>query len=653
MSFSKSLTILAFALMPLHGAAQSPSLQDAFDRFPEFPGATVYVGGEVLTMNPDAPLAEAVAVRNGRIVDVGTLEGIEGRLPEGSYAIDRSFEDKVIVPGFIEQHLHPLLGALAMMSDAIISIEDWQSPAGFAPLANSEEEFRARLSEVINTYDPSSGRPLMVWGYHASWHGDMSRTILDELAPDIPLAVWQRSTHEMYFNSVALEQLEITEEYIASWSSELARSQANLEKGLFLEAAFWEHVFFEKFAPVYASIDRVMTALEFTEDYYHRSGITTLAEPAGPVDQNAQALVAEAFGPDDTPFNFYFIPDGRTLGGLFLNTEGPEKVLAETEAMLAWSEGRTQFLPKQVKLLLDGAIFSELMIMRDGYLDGHEGEWIMTPDFFKQVFDLYWDAGFQVHVHNLGDGGLDILLDALEAAMQRNPRYDHRTVVVHFGYAQLDQIARIKRLGAIVSGNSVYTPTLADRYAAGSVGGERTERMVPLGDAVRAGIPFSMHSDMPMAPAEPLKYMWSAVNRISTSGRVVGPDQRISAEDALEGITIGAAYSLQLEDEIGSIEPGKLANFTILEENPLTVDPLTLADIKVWGTVLEGRLQPAPPAAGEDNDEADASQFINNPEHVLMASLRHARSKAHYHDHSQTTQSNVYDPLGISAYGSR
>lgn len=111
----------------------------------------------------------------------------------------------------------------------------------------------------------------------------------------------------------------------------------------------------------------------------------------------------------------------------------------------------------------------------------------MTPDFFKQVFDLYWDAGFQVHVHNLGDGGLDILLDALEAAMQRNPRFDHRTVVVHFGYAQPDQIARIKRLGAIVSGNSVYTPTLADRYADGSVGRERTERMVPLGDAVRAG----------------------------------------------------------------------------------------------------------------------------------------------------------------------
>lgn len=633
MGLLKALPALVLALAPFQGAAQSSALQDAFDRFPQLTDTTVYVGREILTLNPDSPLAEAVAVGHGRIIDVGTLEGIEDRLPDGSYAVDRRFEDKVIVPGFVEQHLHPLLGALAMMSDAIISIEDWQSPAGFAPMANSEEEFRARLIEAIEEFDAGSGRPMLVWGYHASWHGDMNRAILDELAPDIPLAVWQRSTHEMFFNSVALEQLEITEDYIAGWPSDLARHQADLDNGHFLEAAFWEHVFFEKFAPAFTTIDKVMASLEYTEDYYHRSGITTLAEPAGPVDPNAQALVAKAFGPDDTPFNFYFIPDGRTLGVMHLEESGPEKVLAETEAMLALSDGRTQFLPAQIKLLLDGAIYSELMVMRDGYLDGHDGQWIMTPEFFKQVFDLYWDAGFQIHIHNLGDGGLDILLDTLEAAMQRNPRYDHRTVVVHFGYAQPDQIARIKDLGAIVSANAVYTPTLADRYAEGNLGKERTERMVPLGDVIRAGIPFSMHSDMPMAPAEPLKYMWAAVNRISTSGSVIGPDQRITAEEALKGITLGAAYSIQMEDEIGSIERGKLANFTILEENPLTVDPMALADIGVWGTVLEGRVQPAPATPGGDSDETDARLIIDDPERVLEASLRHARSKVHHHDH--------------------
>lgn len=217
--------------------------------------------------------------------------------------------------------------------------------------------------------------------------------------------------------------------------------------------------------------------------------------------------------------------------------------------------------------------------------------------------------------------------------MQRNPRYDHRTVVVHFGYAQPDQITRIKELGAIVSANAFYTPTLADRYAQGNVGEARTERMVPLGDVIRANIPFSMHSDMPMAPAEPLKYMWAAVNRVSTSGSVIGPKQRITAEEALKGITLGAAYSIRMEDEIGSIERGKLANFTILEENPLTVDPMALADIGVWGTVLEGRLQPAPAAPGGGTGETDAQLFIDDPERVLKAALLHARSKVHHHDH--------------------
>ncbi|MBN8187469.1 amidohydrolase family protein [Salipiger thiooxidans] len=154
-----------------------------------------------------------------------------------------------------------------------------------------------------------------------------------------------------------------------------------------------------------------------------------------------------------------------------------------------------------------------------------------------------------------------------------------------------------------------------------------------MADVIAEGIPRSLHSDMPMAPAEPLKYMWAAVNRISMSGSVIGPEQRITAEEALKGITLGAAYSIQLEDQIGSIERGKLANFTILEENPLTVDPMALADICVWGTVLEGRVQPAPPGPGGDADETDAQLIIEDPERVLEASLLHVRSMAHHHDH--------------------
>ena len=163
---------------------------------------------------------------------------------------------------------------------------------------------------------------------------------------------------------------------------------------------------------------------------------------------------------------------------------------------------------------------------------------------------------------------------------------------MHFGFSKAGQVQRIAELGAIVSANPYYTVALADRYSEIGIGPERANEMVRLGDVARAGVSFSFHSDMPMAPSAPLFLMWAAVNRVTPSGRVAGPEQRVSVADALKAVTIDAAYSLRLEDEVGSITPGKRANFTILEADPFTVDPMTIKDIGVWGTVFQGRVQP-------------------------------------------------------------
>jgi predicted amidohydrolase YtcJ len=230
------------------------------------------------------------------------------------------------------------------------------------------------------------------------------------------------------------------------------------------------------------------------------------------------------------------------------------------------------------------------MQMSEGYLDGHHGEWLMDPEVFAKAFRIYWDAGYQIHVHQNGDAGLDMVLENLEDNMQRRPRDDHRTVIVHFGFSRPDQVDQLAKLGAIVSANPFYPVVLADRYSEVGIGPERAQEMVRLGDLVRAGVSFSLHSDTPMASGQPLRLMSNAVNRITTNGSVAGPAQRISAERALQAVTLDAAYSLRMEDEIGSIVPGKLANFTVLFENPLTVSPQIIKDIKVWGTVHEGRV---------------------------------------------------------------
>jgi predicted amidohydrolase YtcJ len=327
-----------------------------------------------------------------------------------------------------------------------------------------------------------------------------------------------------------------------------------------------------------------MGGLRFVVDYLHAAGVTTSCEPGGVVSKPLQDAQNEVLGGPEVPFRFYFIPDGKTMAELYLDGD----LIGETRKLLDWGAGKTSFLEQQVKLFSDGAIFSQAMQMRDGYLDGHEGAWMIEPDVFERAFATYWDADYQIHIHQNGDAGLDLVIDCLAANLARKPRADHRTTIVHFGFSTEDQVARLAELGAIVSANPYYASALADRYGEEGVGPERADAIARLGDVRRAGISLSLHSDMPMAPGQPLFLMWCAVNRVTMSGRTARPDLRISAEDALRAVTLDAAYSIRLEHEIGSIEVGKKANFTVLDSNPLTVAPETIKDVRVLGTMLEG-----------------------------------------------------------------
>jgi predicted amidohydrolase YtcJ len=327
------------------------------------------------------------------------------------------------------------------------------------------------------------------------------------------------------------------------------------------------------------------------------------------------------------PFRWSFMVDGKSMVAAHADDA---EVIAQSEKLAAWYGGMTSLAPRQAKLFADGAIYSQLMQVRDPYLDGHAGEWMMDRDVFERAFRIYWDAGYQIHVHVNGDSGLDRVLDTLEANIRRHPRFDHRTVLVHFAVSAPDQVARIKALGAIVSGNPYYVTALADQYGKVGLGTERADAMVRLGDLTQAGIRWSLHSDMPMAPADPLFLMWCAVNRLTPSGRVAAPEQRVTVEAALRGVTIEAAYSLKLEDEIGTISPGKRANFTILSDDTLTVDPMGLRDIEVWGTVMEGRVLPGTTRERKASLEPGGGRGAAGWT-FERAALGHALSVAHAH----------------------
>ncbi|MBL9174819.1 MAG: amidohydrolase [Verrucomicrobiales bacterium] len=580
MKTSTTSRLSLFLALFLQAFGQGESLQELSRVAQSLPRATIYTAKEIVTLDPARPRAEAVAVVGDRILAVGSLAELKAAAGDQPYLVDRRFDGRVIVPGFIAQHDHPFLAALTMESE-IISIEDWVLPSGTVPAAKDHNEYVARLTAAERALkDPNE--TLLTWGYHHYFHGKLSRADLDKTSATRPIIVWHRSAHEFIVNTKALETFGVTREFVEGFPQS-AKDQSNYDEG-----HFWEQGLFAvlgKFAPAVATPERIRSGLEFLVSYLQSNGVTLGCEPGGILSKSLQDAENAVLSNRSNPFRFYFIADGKSLVAAY-----PDTALAETEKLLSWGDGKTAFLPRQVKLFADGAIYSQAMQLRQPYTDGHKGEWMMDLGFFQRSFRIYWDAGYQIHVHVNGDAGLDMVLDTLEENLRRRPRNDHRTVIVHFAVSAKDQVSRIQRLGAIVSGNPYYTAALADNYSTAGLGPERANAMVRLGDVERAGVSFSLHSDMPMAPAQPLFLMYCAVNRRTQSGRVADESQRISREGALRAVTLDAAYSLQMEKEVGSIVSGKLANFTILGENPVTCDAAKIKDIAVIGTVHEGQV---------------------------------------------------------------
>jgi predicted amidohydrolase YtcJ len=245
---------------------------------------------------------------------------------------------------------------------------------------------------------------------------------------------------------------------------------------------------------------------------------------------------------------------------------------------------------KAIKLFSDGAMFSLAMQIRPpGYIDGHQGQWITPPPKLETLARRYWNAGYQIHVHSNGDASDDVVLDILQKLQSEHPRADARFTLEHYGYATEATNQRVAALGAQVSANPFYLYVLGDSYAEVGLGADRAASITPLAGLVKRGVLVGLHSDFAMAPAQPLFLAWAAASRETQSGKVMGPAQRLTLDEAMKAITIDAAAMLRLEDRIGSIAPGKLADFTVVDRDPYEAGVAGLRDIKVWGTVYEGR----------------------------------------------------------------
>ncbi|WP_322804919.1 amidohydrolase [Vibrio alfacsensis] len=547
-------------------------------------GETIYLANTIITMDEDQPRVEAVvADDDGTIVFVGKEQQALKQFPNAEKV---DLQDKVIMPGFIEQHLHPFLGALTL-SMPVIAPEEWQLPGRTWPAVNGHEAYIQALTDVEKGMeDPNE--VLWTWGYNNFFHGELTRSDLDKISKTRPIGVWHRSAHEFFVNSAFVEKFGLNQADIDKQGKEVA-AQSDLENGHFWEGGALIYLLPRIYKDL-GSEARFRAGLEQMVVMLHEKGVTAYNEPGAFIPEDMVELYKEILGSEETPMYSFFTPESKTP--YFM--KGKDGVVEAVEEITKTfpDEGKVRFFKNQVKLLFDGAIISQLMMMKDGYLDGHHGEWIQTPQEVEDITKSFWEKDYQILVHVNGDEGVEQLIEILQRRQAEYPREDHRFTIVHFANSTDKQVKQLKDLGAIISVNPYYVTGFGERFGEVGLGEERAHAMVRLATIEKENIPVSLHSDMPMAPADPLLLVWSAATRQTNSGKVLREDLALSREAALKGITIEAAYSWGMEDTLGSIEVGKIANFTVLEQDPYKVDINKLKDIPIYATVFESKLFP-------------------------------------------------------------
>jgi predicted amidohydrolase YtcJ len=427
--------------------------------------------------------------------------------------------------------------------------------------------------------------PFITWGYHPLWHGEIWRDDLNEMFGEQPVMLWHRSFHELIGNDAAWDSLGVTE------------ADAQMEEG-----ANWArgHFYENGLKAVVPKLGFVFAPQRFGGGMFnflamlHQAGVTTALDMGtgvygNPVGEIAGVRAAAHAYPVPvrlilTPIIVDFLSRGKT----------PEEALAE---ILGWQAGNDDRVTvgNHFKLMIDGAIFSGLAQMGPpGYLDGHEGVWMVPESILRTYAEVFWRAGFQLHAHANGDAAVDRFLALIEGLQQDFPRPDHRSTIEHLAYSTEQQSAQLAKLGAQASVNPYYHYILSEAYSKAWLGPDRAAQMTRLGSLERNRVPLALHSDAPMAPLSPLTLVWAASERETISGAQGLETERLSRASALTAVTSGAAKVIGRENEIGSIRAGKRADFVVLEADPMTVSGDAIRGIKVKATVFSGNPYPVP-----------------------------------------------------------
>lgn len=533
------------------------------------PEHRIFINGSVLTMDADSSIAQAVSVRNGVIEAVGNNLTILELIEPGSQVTD--LKGKTLIPGFIDAHSHfPVSGLNAISAD-------------LSPPPTGKTETIDQLLLLIR--QKAETTPLGEWvlgfGYDDSSLEEQrhpTRLELDQIAPEHPVYLWHSSGHMGVVNSVALDKIGIDETTPNPPGGVIGRDEnTGLLNGLLQEQSALS---LNQLISDFSVIDYYRIFQQATDEYAS-NGITT-AQSGGIGLPLARALYW-ASELEQLPFRLVVFPNEQNFGKQLLNGQ------------LAPSDFNTErFHIGPVKIIADGSVQGRTAFLREPFFQNpadnpdYRGFPAIGQEQLNSTVLAYHRAGFQLAIHGNGDAGIDNILQAFGAAQKKFPVADPRMILVHGQMARTDQLELMLQQGVTPSFFPTHTYYWGDQHLARFMGPERGPMMSPTGSANAIGLKFSVHTDAPVTPIDPLQLLWSTVNRRSATGQQIGAEQRISVMQALRAMTIDAAWQVFQEKNRGSIEPGKFADLVVLSENPL-LQPQAIRQLRVEETIVGGK----------------------------------------------------------------
>lgn len=528
----------------------------------------ILVNGNILTMDAADSVAEAIIIRNGRIEAIGSTADINSLLKSGEKAID--LQGKTVLPGFIDAHGHfPGSG-----------LEATQVNLNAPPIGRMESVADVLEALKARAAITEKGNWVAGFGYDDTLMAEkrmLTREDLDSVSTEHPVYISHISGHIGAGNSVLLESFNLQKDTPDPEGGVIQRDPSTGEPNGILEE--------EAHFPVYMkSIDLspegMLKIVEHAVKDYTSHGVTTAQ--AGLCDREILEGLSGASQMGLIPIRIMAWP----------NIEMSEMIL------------RGEFDPDPhnndlyrigaAKIIGDGSIQAFTANLSKPYHTpfkgdaSHNGYPVTDRSTMTALVRQFHAAGMQIAIHANGDGTVDDILYAVGEAQREHPREDHRHIIIHCQTVRDDQLQRMKELGITASFFPAHAYYWGDRHCSIFLGEERAFRQNPTRTARDMGIPFTIHVDTPVTPMRTLLSVWAAVNRTSTGGRVIGPDERISALQALHAVTSDAAWQIFQEDVKGSLEPGKFGDLVILSDNPLD-RPETIREIKVLQTIVGGR----------------------------------------------------------------